>query len=618
MEEEPDLHYRDIAILTRAKSAAASAMLPVLLQEGIPAYAEGLGGYFDAMEVAFVLSLLRLADNQLRDVEIIGALRSCMAGLTLEELSQIRLAHPDMSFAEAARAASEGEGELAQKTRAFFETLDSWRLRSGQMPLGRFVRAVCDESGFYVYAGALPGGAQRQANLDALVTRAERFDADNSGSLTRFLAYAEHMRARGDGDSAHLLGEGDDVVRIMTIHKSKGLEFPMVFGALAARSFRGAQSQQALCAHRDLGLGMLYVDQALKTRRQPLSYIAILERKKREDAAEELRLLYVLMTRARKRLILVGSLANASSRLPLFEATGDFPGAATSHLQLVIGALSAAKRANEAPCARVEVHDAALLRPRSREQQETDAHLALRRALESARGQAPEAGEPLCWVYPHVADSQRPLKLTASGILRQIEGPREIPALVERPAFMQQAGMTGAERGSAYHRAMQMIELEPLRGLSGSALLNAVREQLERLRLANRITQAEYKAVRAEKISGFFSGETGARMLASQNVRREWPFNVRMRVSEALEDPAYDPYGGAPVLVQGTVDCCFVEDGRWILLDYKTDATLERETLKRHYRRQLALYAIALERITRMKVAERRLCLLSTGEELLL
>ena len=357
MAEEPGLRYRDIAILTRAKSSAAAAMLPVLLSEGIPAYAEGLSGYFDTLEVAFALSLLRLVDNELEDVEMIGALRSCMAGLTLEELSQIRLAHPDASFADAARAcAGEGEGALTEKLRAFFGILDSWQLRAGALPLGELVRAVCVESGFYTYAGALPGGAQRQANLDALVTRAETFDASVSGSLTRFLAYAEHMRARGDGDSAHLLGEGDDVVRLMTIHKSKGLEFPVVFGALTARSFRGAAGGEPFRAHRELGLGMYYVDEALRTRREPLSYIAIGERERREDAAEELRLLYVLLTRAKRRLFLVGSLRSADARLPLYAAMGACPSSATSHLQWMLGALEGEKRAGEAPSARVVVH----------------------------------------------------------------------------------------------------------------------------------------------------------------------------------------------------------------------------------------------------------------------
>ena len=612
MAEEPGLRWRDIAILTRAKSSAAAAMLPVLLSEGIPAYAEGLSGYFDTLEVAFALSLLRLVDNALLDVEMIGALRSCMARLTLEELSQIRLSHPDMSFADAARArAGEGEDALAEKLRAFFATLDSWQLRASTLPLGDLVRAVCAESGFYTYVGALPGGAQRQANLDALVTRAENFDATVSGSLTRFLAYAEHMRARGDGDSAHLLGEGDDVVRLMTIHKSKGLEFPVVFGALTARSFRGAPGGEPLRAHRELGLGMHYVDERLRTRREPLSYIAIGERERREDAAEELRLLYVLLTRARRRLILVGSLRSAAARLPLFAAMGAWPSAAVSHLQLMLGALAEAERAGEPPVANVVVHALNELSAPVARQARPEATALLDEALRE-KGTADEG---MAWVYPHLLDSERPVKLTASGLLREAEGPRELPQLAERPKFMQEAGLTGAERGSAYHRALQMLDLAPLRGLSAEALTAAIRAQLDALRRQNRVTEAERAAVQPRRLARFFAGETGERLLRSATVRREWPFNVRMRVEEALGDSAHARYGG-DVLVQGTVDCCFVEDGAWVLLDYKTDATRDREALVRHYQKQLAIYALALERITGLPVREKRLCLLASGEEI--
>ena len=596
------------------QSSAAAAMLPVLLAEGIPAYAEGLSGYFDTLEVAFALSLLRLVDNELQDVELIGALRSCMAHLSLEELSAIRLSHPDLSFADAARARAGEEDALGEKLRAFFAVLDSWRLRALTLPLGELVRAVCEESGLYAYVGALPGGAQRQADLDALVTRAENFDATVSGSLTRFLAYAEHMRARGDGDSAHLLGEGDDVVRLMTIHKSKGLEFPVVFGALMARSFRGAAGGEAFRAHRDLGLGVHFVDERLRTRREPLSYIAIGERERREDAAEELRLLYVLLTRAKRRLILVGSLRRAASRLPLLASMGAYPSAATSHLQLVLGALEEARRAGEAPVAQIAVHALDELPAPEAAQPRAE---ALNR-LDEALAQAGEADAAMAWVYPHLLDSERPVKLTASGLLREAEGPRELPAMAERPQFMQETGLTGAERGSAYHRALQMLEIAPLRGLDGASLEKAVRAQLDALRQINRLGEAERAAVRPERLARFFAGETGKRLLQSDTVRREWPFNVRMKVEEALGDSAHARYGGGEVLVQGTVDCCFLEAGEWVLLDYKTDITRDREALVRHYEKQLAIYALALERITGLPVRERRLCLLASGEEITL
>ena len=561
-----------------------------------------------------MLSLLRLVDNELQDVEMIGALRSCMAHLSVEELSQIRLSHPGMSFADAARARA-GEGDvLGGKLRAFFDTLGSWQLRSLSLPLGGLVRAVCMESGFYTYAGALPGGAQRQANLDALVTRAGNFDATVSGSLTRFLAYAEHMRARGDGDSAHLLGEGDDVVRLMTIHKSKGLEFPVVFGALMARTFRGATGGEPFRAHRELGLGMYYVDGRLRTRREPLSYIAIGERERREDAAEELRLLYVLLTRAKRRLFLVGSLRSAAARLPLLAAMGAYPSAATSHLQLVLGALEEARRAGEAPVAHIIVHALDELPAPAAAQPRTGALDRLDEALAQTGG----ADEAMAWAYPHLLDSARPVKLTASGLLREAEGPRELPAMAERPQFMQETGLTGAERGSAYHRALQLLGLPPLRALSEAALGKAISAQLDALQQANRLTGAERKAVSARRLARFFAGGTGRRLLQSDTVHREWPFNVRMKVEEALGDSAHARYGGGEVLVQGTVDCCFLEAGGWVLLDYKTDITRDREALVRHYEKQLAIYALALERITGLPVREKRLCLLASGEEIVL
>ena len=420
------------------------------------------------------------------------------------------------------------------------------------------------------------------------------------------------MRARGDGDSAHLLGEGDDVVRLMTIHKSKGLEFPVVFGALTARSFRGATGGEPFRAHRALGLSVHYVDQALRTRREPLSYVAIGERERREDAAEELRLLYVLLTRARRRLFLVGSLRSAAARLPLYAAMGICPSAAASHLQLMLGALEEAKRAGEAPVALVAVHGMDELPASATEQPRPEAT----DALDAALRQAGEADAAMAWVYPHRMDSARPVKLTASGLLREAEGPRELPALAERPQFMQEAGMTGAERGSAYHHALQLLELASLRDLQETEMANAIRAQLDDLRQENRLTEAEREAVQPRRLARFFAGETGRRLLGSETVRREWPFNVRMRVAEALGDEADARYGGGEVLVQGTVDCCFLEDGGWILLDYKTDITRDREALVRHYRKQLAIYALALERITGLPVRERRLCLLASGEEI--
>ena len=195
----------------------------------------------------------------------------------------------------------------------------------------------------------------------------------------------------------------------------------------------------------------------LRTRREPLSYIAIGERERREDAAEELRLLYVLLTRAKRRLFLVGSLRSAAARLPLLAAMGAYPSAATSHLQLVLGALEEARRAGEAPVAHIVVH---ALDELAAPAAAAAAPGALDGWTKPLRRRA-EADAAMAWVYPHLLDSDRPVKLTASGLLREAEGPRELPAMAERPQFMQEAGLTGAERGSAYHRALQLSGARP-------------------------------------------------------------------------------------------------------------------------------------------------------------
>ncbi|MEE1199231.1 MAG: UvrD-helicase domain-containing protein, partial [Christensenellales bacterium] len=240
MAEDAGLRYRDFAILTRAKASAFTPMLPMLLAENIPAYADGGTGYYESMEVLLALSMLKLMANGRSDVELIGVLHSPVAGLNADALAQIRIAFRDMPYVDAARRYAQEKGDaLARRLQEFFRKLDLWRLQTGVVSLGMLVRSVLEESGLYVYVGALPGGAQRQANLDRLAMEAERFDREVSGSVVRFLEHTRRIREKGDGDAAHLLGENDDVVRMMTVHRSKGLEFRVVFGALLGKRYGG-------------------------------------------------------------------------------------------------------------------------------------------------------------------------------------------------------------------------------------------------------------------------------------------------------------------------------------------------------------------------------------------
>ncbi len=616
MAEDPTLKYRDFAILTRSKAAPFSAMMPVMLAHGIPAYADGQTGYYESVEISWLMSMLRLIDNGRSDVELIAVLRSPAVGLTADDLARIRIAYRTVAYADAAAAyAGEQDDDIARRLSAFFDMLSGWRLRLGSQGLGEFVRAVLDESGFYTYAGALPGGAQRQANLDRFVVEASGFDDEYSGSLTRFLAYTDHLRQKGDGDAAHLLGENDNVVRMMSVHKSKGLEFRVVFGAQLGRRYRTEKASAPLLTHRDLGVGMNYFDPALRTRRVTLPQAAIMARQRREDAAEEMRILYVLMTRARERLILVGTVDGADKALRRWQALAAAPFAAASHLDLIMAARCGAEAQGVGLCSQLSVIPGASVHPDAAEEA-GDARALFEAVMADPEAYADaELEAQMAWQYPDPLAAGKPLKLTASGLLREIEGPEELPALTERPAFLSEDArrMTGAERGTAYHRCMQLLKLEALTGLSGGALEDAVSRQLDDFANRRLLEDAQRQAVEPARLCRFLESDVGLRLRASATVRREWPFNVMLKAAEALSPEEAGRFGDEELLVQGTIDCCFIEDGQWVLLDYKTDRTDDMEALRHHYQKQLNVYALALSRITGLPVKQRTLCLLHSG-----
>ena len=617
MQEDATLRFRDFAILTRSKASAFSAMMPVMLAAGIPAFADGATGYFDSMEITWTLSLLRLIANRRSDVELIGVLHSPVVGLSADDLARIRIQCRAMPYVDAAAQYAQEDDEIARRLRDFFGQMESWRLKLDGLALGEFVRLVLDESGFYIYAGALPGGAQRQANLDQFVTSACNFDREISGSLTRFLAYTEHLKQKGDGDVAHLLSENDDVVRMMTIHKSKGLEFRVVLGAMLSRRYRVEKTNAPLVAHRTLGVGMSYVDPELRTRRLTLPQAAIMERQKREDAAEEMRILYVLLTRAQERLALIGSVRDAGRALKRWQALAGAPFASTSHLDLIMAARSGAGRAGLPVHSTMIVHPGAEIVREAAEEGPAPARTVFDHIMSEPDGYRDSGLEAqMSWSYPSPLDAQKPLKLTVSGLLRELEGPCVVAPLAERPQFLMADAqrLTGAERGTAYHRAMQLLDLDGLAGLTGRKLIDAIREQLGAFARRRLLSEPQQVAVRPSALAAFLESGVGVRLRAAPEVRREWSFNVMMRAEEALAPEEMYGYGDAELLVQGTIDCCFMEAGRWVLLDYKTDRADDPEALREHYRRQLHVYALALERITGIPVGEKLLCLIAANQ----
>ena len=578
----------DVAVLARTR-ASLSACEEMLRAAGIPCYLDASEGYFDALEVRVALQLMATVENQLRDFPLLAVLRSPIVGLTSTQLAQVRAGHLQGPFYQAVQAQMDKEGALADKLRAFYQQLSRWRALSRALPLAQWLDLVLMESGYYAYVGGMPGGAGRQANLDLLCAYASQFEANQSDGLTGFLDYISEMGGAGsDMGTAHTLGEGDDVVRLMTVHKSKGLEFPVVLALGLGRSLTGRSASGELRCHRRLGVGLYFNDPELGTQRDTLCRRAVCCLQRREALEEEKRILYVMLTRAQHQLILIGSPASAQAAQTRWQMLEDAPLEPDNFLDMIMPYLG-----YDAQVCWLQEQEQSLPAPPPPQQEPGQDETLIQ-----------EFAAAFAWRYPHQDQALAPLKLTASGLNREITGPAAIPPTAQRPGFLSQQGMTAAERGTLIHNALSALDLTALRDCSD--LDQALAAQLQDLYARNLVSQP----VDAAPLSAFFRRPAGQRLLASSQVRREWPFNLRMSAQEALGVESQ-----ARVVVQGVVDCCFIEDGKWVLLDYKTDR-MEDEDLLRRYRAQVDLYRKALERITGISVKESLLCLLSAGREL--
>lgn len=607
---------RDIAVLSRSVQTLAPKALDVLLGEGIPAYADAGGGYFDTYEVRQLLELMRIIDNRLRDYDLLGVLHSPMFGFTAEDLAEIRAYTSNGSFSDALEAYSndddapnkpERKPSLLSRVRDFTLRLNEWQKDSLVMTLSDLAWMLLDETGYYVYVGALPGGTERQANLRLLCSRAASYEDSQFGGLHGFLQYVDQLKRAGqDMTTAATLGEGDDVVRIMSVHKSKGLEFPIVIGLNLGVSFRNADVGDMLL-NGYAGLGMYRMDENMSARYNTTARQAVALRNESEQLSEELRILYVLLTRARDRLILIGS----DKRLWASNMMWHYNVVAMPN-RMLDWIMPAAYNMMENNTTKVKYFCHPL-----RKQLKAKADETLSDKLSELKhiDVDPAIYNRLTWQYPYQYAVLAPLKLTASNLEHNVEGPAVLPECLERPMFLSQQDMNAREKGIATHTVMQWIELKRLHTLHDIALKAEIRRQLDELTTRGTLTQAQRQGVRDNMITRYFESSIGQRMLASVRVEREWPFVLRMDAREVLTDREAAVSGANErILVQGVIDCCFLEDGQWVLVDYKTDREDDPELLRDRYISQLSLYARALFEITRLPVKQKGLFLLRKGK----
>ena len=610
----------DIVILMRSPGPRLRHYARALTERGIPCATQENEDFFSAMEVAVMCSLLEILDNPRQDVPLIAVLRSPLAGFSPDRLALIRGRHPEGDFYEALAAFGEEDCE------EFLTRLADLRSLARDMSVHRLIWRIYNQWNVLGVFGAMSGGGRRRENLVALYEHAKSFESAGYKGLFAFVTHLRRLLESGE-QPVTASGASSGGVQIMSIHKSKGLEFPIVLLTDLGKRFNRADLQTPVLVHPRLGLGPLYIDLDRRIRYPTIAREAVSGLVSRESRSEEMRVLYVGMTRAKEKLILTASMPAAGRRMKELGALSALPVPA----ETVDGGRSMAewillpllRRWEAAPLrdlAGQEAEDFSLTEDALWQvflHKDTPG-ICLPAGTEAGGNSAADAPalpvnrEALDFVYPYAAACTAPTKITATQ-LKGREKDREIvqetiQPYVRRdfsaPRFLSgRRPLTGAERGTATHLVMQHLPLEE------DTDVGAVVEDLAARRF---LTREQAEAVDQAAVRRFLASPLASELRKADRVEREFRFSLLMPGEKYF--PELD--GGEEVLLQGVVDLFAVRDGGVTVVDFKTDYVTE-DTLPEkiaHYRPQLEAYSAALERILELPVKHRILYFFCAGQ----
>jgi ATP-dependent exoDNAse (exonuclease V) beta subunit len=627
------LRFSDCVILLRSMKFKADRYAGVLRRHGIPVHSESGSGYFDSTEIGDVLALLSLLNNGRQDVPLAAVLRSPLGNLPEPEnsLARVRLAYPrgaGLAFHEAVSAyANERDDELAERLKAFFANLARWRELAQRRPLADLVSGIYEQTGYLAYVSGLAGGEQRAANLLDLLERARQFGTFHRQGLARFLAFIDALREEADLGQPSVATEAEDVVRIMSVHRSKGLEFPVVFLPDLGKQINLDDCQGSILVDRQAGLGMAVVDEARKVRYPSLASMLVRSRLRQQALAEEMRVLYVAMTRAKEHLVLVGTCADELPeqwRSRWAGHVGPLPTDAVLGVTRVLDWLGPVAAAAGAANDVVEVrgHSTADVsrwtsstehRPNSDMPDRGLAELAPLDPPPPPDGAAEEVVARLTSAYPYdtfahlpaaEAMSEEPDRLGTAGPV----------ATLHKPRFMLEAGdPAAADVGEATHIVLQHLDFR--RSCDREDLASQLAEFVERKLIA----PAQAKSVDLPALTWLAQSTAGELLREHADVlRRELPVHVAVGAGEHANrgegdraQVSADPQDR--VMRRGRLDVLIPLAGGSILIDYKTDRVAPGDVPRRAelYRGQVDAYRQAVQAITGEPVREVLLAFLA-------
>ncbi|WP_090636572.1 helicase-exonuclease AddAB subunit AddA [Neobacillus massiliamazoniensis] len=643
--------YRDIVILLRSMTWAPQIM-EEFKQQGIPIYANLSTGYFEATEIAIMMSLLHVIDNPFQDIPLAAVLRSPIVGINEEELSKIRLHQKRGSFWEAVSAFyRSGPDEITEvlynKVCCFYDSLKEWRSMARKGSLSELIWQLYRETGVYDFVGGLPGGKQRQANLRALYDRARQYEKTSFRGLFRFLRFVERMMKRGDDlGAARALGEQEDVVRIMTIHSSKGLEFPVVFIAGLSKNFNMTDIRKTYLLDKEFGFAAKYVNPEKRISYPSIPQLAFKRKKKIEMLAEEMRVLYVALTRAKEKLYLIGTLKDADKAIDHWNEAADSKewllkdyvrSSANSYFDwigptLMRHHLSSEwnKTKNMEIPIEISHHPSVwkmsilnaeeITNHAIKCEKESDHFLEKVQKSELVPLESPyndEIKARLTWEYPYLDAAKFRSKQSVSELKRQREMTDEQSgndlvkgfkkSILKRPKFMQEKRLSPAERGTAMHMVMQHVDL------SKEVSVETIQNQVDWMVHNELLTPEQAGIIDSELIVRFFATDLGMRYFQANKINREIPFTLSLSAKDVY--PSWKNEEES-IFVQGVIDCVLEDKKGLVLIDYKTDGITDRfkggfeqakPILEERYRMQIELYAHAIEKIWKRRVDEKYL-----------
>ncbi len=622
-----EIKYKDIVVLLRSTSAIAPIYEKEFINNGIPVFSDSSNEYLDTIEIQTIINVLKVLDNPTDDIALVSVLRSEIGGFTDNEILEIRFFDRDKKYYYSLKTAqNEIKGNLKEKVNNFLNKIKEWKFESEYLGLAELIWKIYLDTGYYNYVGLMPNGALRQANLKMLFERAKDYERTSFKGLFNFIRFIEKIKmGNSDMSSAKIIGENEDVVRIMSIHKSKGLEFPIVFLSSTSKKFNMQDLNQNILLHQKVGLGPEYINYNRKIQYPTLAKEAIKIISKTETISEEMRVLYVALTRAREKLIITGTIKNIEKDLAKKEdalkmylnddkISSILLKKYNSYLDWInLVLIKNKKLSNEIEkkiFKKSEIID---------KNEKLDINTNIKN-IDLDEVDVSRIEEEFSWKYEHEASIELPIKTTVSKIKEksmELEGQIDLESLINKkqigianivPEFMEEETVfSNAKKGTLMHLFLQKLDIKEKYNIE------KLEELKQKLIYSKIISEQEANLININKILKFTDSNFYNKISKCKIIEKEKPFCMKISAEEIGKSKEDE------LLVQGIIDLYAIDnDDEIILIDYKTDFVQDENVLIDKYIKQLEIYKKALEEGLNRKVKEVYIYSLYLNKEIII